>query len=181
MSIFDSILSAVDNPEQKGSTNDIANIVGNVQRISQDYNVSPDTIADAVSIVGKYVKGSLQQKREEGGEEQVNRVVDELSETSTDVNPDTPEENPNINVLFDTPIVLQMIEQIGARTGLPEPVVRSILPSLVNFVVRFLQTGNFQNNSLVNNPIAKMFLDSDKDGDVDLGDAMRLASRYLGI
>ena len=181
MSIFDSILSAIDNPQQQGSTNDIANIVGNVQRISQDYNVSSDTIADAVSVVGKYVKGSLQQKREQGGEQQVNQVVDQLSKTSTDVNPDNLQANPNINLLFDNPVALQMINQVCSRTGLPEPIVRSILPSLVNFVVRFIKTGNFQDNSLVTNPIAKMFLDSDKDGDVDLGDAIRLASRYLGV
>jgi len=181
MGIFDTILSAIDNPDQQGSNDDISNVLGNIQRISQDYNVNPDTLADAVSVVGNYVKGSLQETKNNEGESQVNNILNQLSGAPTDSDPDNILNNPNLGLLFNLPQVQEMIEQIGSRTGLPEPIVRSILPSLVNVVVKFVQTGSFQDNSLVNNPVARMFLDGDKDGDVDLGDAMKLASRYLGF
>ncbi len=54
-----------------------------------------------------------------------------------------------------------------------------MLPILVPLVLNFLKTGNDKRNIQGNNPVVSSFLDSDGDGDVDLKDAINMASRYL--
>jgi hypothetical protein len=58
--------------------------------------------------------------------------------------------------------------------------IQSMLPMLVPLVLKFLQTGNNTQGGQGGNPVLNTFLDADGDGDVDIADAMQLASRHLG-
>ena len=51
--------------------------------------------------------------------------------------------------------------------------IQQLLPSLVPLILSFLQSGG--------NPLLNQFLDTDGDGDVDIADAIKLASRFLRI
>ena len=52
---------------------------------------------------------------------------------------------------------------------------------LVPLVLQFLQSGtNSQNPQSGGNSVLNSFLDADGDGDVDISDAMGMASRFLG-
>lgn len=172
MSLFNTILSAIDNPDQQANPNQLAGILNTVQQLSSASGTNPDTIQSVVGIVGKYVRSSLQETRVNQGEQQAQAIVDRFSGTQPS--------NQAVDLLFSAPQVQAMVQEIESRTGLGAGTIQSMLPNIVPLVLNFLQTGSSaQNPQSSANPVLSSFLDSDGDGDVDLMDAMQMASRYL--
>ncbi|MDJ0746909.1 MAG: hypothetical protein QNJ32_26690 [Xenococcaceae cyanobacterium MO_167.B27] len=54
MSIFNQILSAIDNPETEASTSKLSTILDRVKQLSGNYQANPSAIQSAMSIVGNY-------------------------------------------------------------------------------------------------------------------------------
>lgn len=172
MSIFNQILSAIDNPQKEASNGQLSSILDSVQQLSGNYQTNPNTVQSAMSIVGNYTKSALQQQRNQGGEAQVNRLLNQFG--STQASPQI------LSTLFGSSQLSNMIAQISRSTGLNSRAIQSMLPILVPLVLNLLRTGNNKSNIQGSNPVLNSFLDSDGDGDVDLSDMMRMASRHLG-
>ena len=172
MSIFNQILGAIDNPEMEASTGQLGSIFDTIQQLSGNNRTSPDAIQSAMSIVGNYTKSALRQKRGNGNMSQVNQLVNQFGGTRAN--------SQVISALFSNNQIQEMIQKISLRTGLDSKVILSMLPILVPLVLNLLKTGNRRGNVNAQNPVVNGFLDSDGDGDVDLADAMSMASRYLG-
>lgn len=173
MGLFDQIINAIDNPNQKASSGQLATILGTVQQLSDSYGTNPSTVQSTMSIVGNYVRSALQQKRSAEGDEQAQSVVDQYSGTYP--NPQA------VHTLFSPSQVEQMASVVAQRTGLNAGTIQQMLPILVPLVLNMLQTGtNTQNPQGGANPVLNSFLDADRDGDVDVADAMQLAGHYLG-
>jgi hypothetical protein len=172
MSIFNQIVSAIDNPEREASPNQLGSILDVVQQLSGNNQTSPDAIQSAMSIVGNYTKSALQQQRQQGGTAQVNQLINQFGGTQAN--------SQILGTLFASSQLQDMIQQISRRTGLNAATIQSMLPILVPLVLNLLKTGNNKHNLQDNNPVANSFLDSDGDNDLDLVDAMNMASRYLG-
>ena len=171
MSIFNQIISAIDNPEKEASNNQLSTILDTVQQLSGNYQANPDAVQSAMSIVGNYTKSALQQQRSQGGTAQVNQLINQFGGTQAN--------SQVLSTLFNSSQVQDMIQQISLRTGLNANTIQGMLPILVPLVLNFLKTGNDKRNIQGNNPVVSSFLDSDGDGDVDLKDAINMASRYL--
>lgn len=171
MSIFNQILNAIDNPEKEASTNQLNSILDTVQQLSGSYQTNPDAVQSAISIVGNYTKSALRQQRSNGHMAQVNQLVNQFGGTRAN--------SQILSTLFSTSQVQDMIQQISRRTGLNAGTITAMLPILVPLVLNLLKTGNNKHNLQQQNPVVSSFLDSDGDGDVDLNDALGMASRYL--
>ena len=127
----------------------------------------------ALGIVGNYVRSALQEKQATEGNEAAQNVVNQFGGTSP--NPQA------VNSLFAPFLQQQLAETVAQRTGLNAGMVQQLLPVLVPVVLNLLKSGaNSQNPQAGGNPVLNSFLDSDRDGDVDITDAIQLASRYLG-
>ena len=172
MSIFNQILSAIDDPEKEASNDQLGSILDTVQQLGGNYQTSPSAVESAMSIVGNYTKSALRQQRQQGGEAQVNQLLSQFGGTQA---------SPQIlSALFGSSQLQSMIGQITQRTGLNARTIQSMLPILVPLVLNLLRTGNNKRSVQGGNPVLNSFLDSDGDGDVDVSDMMRMASRYLG-
>lgn len=171
MSLFNSILSAIDNPELQANSNQLGSIFNTVQQLSQSSNANPETVQSAMAIVGKHVRSSLQEKRNAQGEQQAQAIVNQFSGTQPS--------NQAVQMLFSAPQIQQIVKEVERVTGLNSGTIQSLLPMLVPLVLNFLQSGARKQNSQGSNPVLNNFLDSDGDGDVDLMDAMKMASKYL--
>jgi hypothetical protein len=172
MSLFNQILGAVSNPTQQGSPNQLGSILDTVQQLSGNHQSDTGAMGSAVSIVGNYVRGALQDKRNNEGDEAAESIVNQFGGT-----------NPNnqvVQMLFSAPQLQQLIGEIEGKTGMNAATIQAMLPTLVPVVLNFLQTGADANNPGGGNPVLSAFLDADGDGDVDMFDAMQLASRHLG-
>ena len=172
MSLFEQIINAIDNPTQQASPGQLGDIMGTVQQLSNNANTDPSTIQSVLSIVGGYARSALQQKRDNEGSEQTQNFVNQFGGT----NPSTQA----VQLLFGTPQIQQISQEVERRTGLSAGTVQAMLPILVPLVLKFLQTGSNNQNPQGANPVLNTFLDADNDGDVDIADAMRMAGRYLG-
>ncbi len=172
MSLFEQIINAIDSPTQQASPGQLGDIVSTVQQLSNNANTDPSTIQSVLSIVGGYARSALQQKRDNEGQEQTQNFVNQFGGT----NPSTQA----VQLLFGTPQIQQISQEVERRTGLSAGTVQAMLPILVPLVLKFLQTGSNNQNPQGANPVLNTFLDADNDGDVDIADAMRMAGRYLG-
>ncbi len=179
MGLFDQILGAVANPNQQGSLGQLGNIVNTVQQMSDTYGgqsqhtgANPSTIQSILSIVGGQVRSALQQKQATDGNEAAQTFVNQYAGTSP--NPQA------VDSLF-SPGIQQQIAQVAAqRTGLDAGIVQQLLPVAVPLVLKFLQSGaNTQNPQTGGNSVLNSFLDADGDGDVDIADAIQMASQHI--
>jgi hypothetical protein len=175
MALFDQILGAINNPNQQANTDQLSSILGMVQQAANNQGVDPSANQAMLSMVGGYVRSALQQKQAEGGRGQVEAIVNQFAGA-----------NPNmaIQALFPPQQQQQIAEAISQRTGLPAGTIQAMLPVAVASVMNLLQSGatnqNAQgSNTQGSNNILSAFIDSDRDGDVDVGDAMAIASRFL--
>jgi len=172
MGLFDQIINAIDNPTQQASTGQIGNIVNTVQQLSNSTGTDPSTMQSVVGMVGNYVRSALQQKRVTEGNEAAQSVVNQFGGTSP--NPQA------VNSLFAPYIQQQVAETVAQRTGLNAGMIQQLLPILVPLVLNLLKSGaSTQNPQTGGNSVLNSFLDSDRDGDVDIADAMQMAFRYM--
>jgi hypothetical protein len=172
MSLFNQILGAINNPEQEASSNQLGSILDTVQQLSNSYNTNPSTIQSAMSIVGGFTRSALQQKRNTGGEAQVQNIINQFAGTQAN--------SQVLSMLFNSSQLQAMIQQISSRTGINAQTVQAMLPILVPLVLNFLKTGKSISDRQSANPVLSSFLDANGDGEVDIADAMMMASRYLG-
>lgn len=170
MALFDQILGAINNPSQQASTDQLSSILGMVQQAASSQGVDPSTNQAMLSMVGGYVRSALQQKQAEGGRGQVEAIVNQFAGVSP---------NLAIQALFPPQQQQQIVAAISQRTGVPAGTVQTMLPVVVSSVINLLHSGATNQNAQGSNNILNAFVDSDNDGDVDIGDAMSIASRFL--
>lgn len=175
MALFDQILGAINNPNQQANPDQLSSILGMVQQAASNQGVDPSANQAMLSMVGGYVRSALQQKQAEGGRGQVEAIVNQFAGA-----------NPNmaIQALFPPQQQQQIAEAISQRTGLPAGTIQAMLPVAVASVINLLQSGATSQNAQGSsnqgsNNILSAFIDSDRDGDVDVGDAMAIASQFL--
>jgi hypothetical protein len=172
MGLFDQILGAVANPNQQGSLGQIGSIVNTVQQLSDRTGADSSTIQSVMGIVGNYVRSSLQEKQATGGNAEAQTLVNEYAGTSP--NPQA------VNSLFSLGVQQQIAQVAAQRTGLDAGIIQQLLPLMVPVVLNFLKVGaNSQNPQSGGNSVLNSFLDADGDGDVDIADAIKLASQHL--
>ncbi|MDJ0635987.1 MAG: hypothetical protein QNJ34_22570 [Xenococcaceae cyanobacterium MO_188.B29] len=174
MSLFKQILSAIDNPELEANSGQLGNILGVVQQLSDSNSNAANygDIQSAMSIIGKFTRSALQEQRSHGGESQAQQLVNQFA--GTQASPLA------VQTLFNNSQIQNMIATISNKTGLNSQTINTLLPVLVPLVLNFLKTGNNASNVQAANPVLNNFLDADGDGDVDIADAIGMASRYLG-
>lgn len=172
MGLFDQVINAVNNTAQEGSSGQLATILNTMQQLSNSSGAEPSTVQSVLSIVGNYARSSLQQKRSAYGNEEAQALVNQYSGTYP--NPQA------VHTLFSPNQQQQLVQTAAQQTGLNMNTIQQMLPILVPLVLNLLQSGSqAQNPQRGANPVLNAFLDADRDGDVDIADAIQLASRHL--
>ncbi|MGF1513430.1 MAG: DUF937 domain-containing protein [Elainellaceae cyanobacterium] len=174
MGLFDQVIGALDNPQQQASTGDIGSILGTVQQLAGSQGASSGNVQTLMSIVGQYARSSLKETSQTAGRGQAEELVDRYAGTSPSADA--------LQALFSPRQREAIADTAAQRTGLNRNTIIALLPVVVPLVLKFLKTGSSadgvsrqsQSNSVLN-----MFLDSDSDGDVDMGDALSMAGRFL--
>jgi hypothetical protein len=143
----------------------LINIATTVKRLGNGIGADSSTMLSVLSVVGKQVQSSLQAKQTSNGSESVQDLVNQFAGTSAD--------SQAVDTLFSPDIQAEVAENAAQGTSLDVSTIQQLLPSLVPLILSFLQSGG--------NPLLNQFLDADGDGDVDIADAIKLASRFLRI
>ncbi|WP_072619288.1 DUF937 domain-containing protein [Spirulina major] len=170
MSLVNALLGAIQDPNAQASPNQLGGILNTVQQLSQTTQANPDAMQTAMGIVGKYVRSGLQETKNTQGAAAAQDLVNQYSGTQPNAQV--------VNLLLNQEQVQNLISEVAQKTGLPAATIQGLLPSLIPLVLQFLQSGTPTDGG-ANNAVLNSFLDTDGDGDVDLADAMKMASRYL--
>ncbi|NJN29830.1 MAG: DUF937 domain-containing protein [Synechococcales cyanobacterium RM1_1_8] len=173
MGMFDIIAGAIANPSTQGSNSQVSNILSVVQQVAGSQGASPAASPALMSTVGSFVRSSLQQKRQTQGNAAVEGLINQFAGT-----------NPSmaaVQALFSQGQQSQVAEAVSQKTGLNSQAIIAMLPVLVPLVLNLLKTGSSKAEAQVaaGNPVLNAFLDSDRDGDVDLGDIMAQAGKFM--
>jgi uncharacterized protein YidB (DUF937 family) len=171
MGLFDQIMGAIANPGQQANPDQLGQIIGAVQQMAGNQGIDPSTSQDLMSMVGGYVRSALQQQQAEGGNEQVENLVNQFA--GTGFNPSA------VEALFSPSQQSQVADAIAQRTGLSSQQVMGMLAVAVPIVLNMLRSGAHNQDQPGGNNVLSAFLDSNNDGSVDMGDAIAMAGRFL--
>jgi len=176
MGLFDQITSALNNPNQEASTSQLSGILNTVQQLSGGQGGDSSSTQMLMSIAGNYVRSSLQQQRSQGGATQAEALINQFAGT---------EPNPNaLQALFSPQQQQQLVQEAAQKTGMDSAAVQNALMVVIPLVLNLLKAGQAKpgatagSASEAGNPLLNTFLDSDGDGDVDMGDALKMIGNF---
>ena len=171
MGLFDQVMKAVADPSRQANVGQLSQILGSAKQIANENNADADTMKQAMSVIGGFVRSSLNDTRRAQGDDAAQLLIEEGAADGESVIPK----------LFNNSQLREMISVVTQRTSLNTNQVQSVLPMVVPLVMQFLSSGNAKGGAArtSSNPILTTFLDGDRDGDVDMGDVLGMASKFM--
>ena len=170
MNLSQMLSSALNNPDQRASQDDVGGLLGTVQQLSGRAGVDPGSMQTLMSTVGRYTRGALREKRQREGAGEVELLVDRHAGF---------QEDPGIvSRLFSAQEQDRMAAEASQQTGMGLDTIKGLLPMVVPMILKMLQGGSSTRGGA--NAMLSGFLDADRDGDVDVGDAMRHVTTFFG-
>ncbi|MBE9060424.1 DUF937 domain-containing protein [cf. Phormidesmis sp. LEGE 11477] len=171
MGLFDQVMKAVADPSRQANVGQLSQILGAAKQIANENNADADTMKQAMSVIGGFVRSSLNDTRQAQGDDAAQSLIEEGSANGAAVIPK----------LFNNAQLTEMVSTVTQRTNLNTNQVQGILPMVLPLVMQFLSSGNAKGGATQtgSNPILTAFLDSDSDGDVDMGDMLGMASKFM--
>jgi len=171
MGLFDQVMKAVVDPTRQASASQLTQILGSAKQVAKENNADADTMQQAMSVIGGFVRSSLKEKRQAEGDAAAQALIEEGSANGASVIPK----------LFSSGQLTDMISAVTNKTSLNTNQVQGILPMVLPLVMKFLSSGNAKGGAAAtsSNPILTAFLDGDGDGDVDMGDMLGMAGKFM--
>ncbi len=125
-----------------------------------------------MALAGRYLKSSLQERRQAGGDDSVMNLVQQFS--GTQPNTDA------VTALLSGEQQEELAQEAASQTGMDKSAILNMLPVAVPLVMNLLKSGQGNaNNGQVSNSLLSSFLDADGDGDTDINDMLILAGKYM--
>lgn len=173
MNLGDLIAGAMNNPNQQANPGEMGGIIGTLNQLSAQHGTDPSTVHSLMSTVGDYVRGALQQKREDVGREGVQDIARNFAGTSPN--------DAAVDHLFSDEEQQQIAQTAAGRTGVDPSLVRRMLPVLVPLVLKLLHSGtSTQPEANGENPLLNAFLGGGQGDNMDLGSAVRMLGGMFG-
>jgi hypothetical protein len=167
MSLFQTILSSIENPNHAGSSQDLGGLTGLAQLIpGGGQNLQP-----LLGALGQHLQSALQEQQQNEGPAAAQRTVTNLAQQQN-VGVD------QIQNLLGADRFNGLVGDVAQKTGINSQLILEFLPVLIPVVMRLLASGNNQNNAQAPNPVLNHFLSGNQDGAV-LGEVFQLASQFL--
>lgn len=170
MGLFFDVLSAINNPNQQGSVDQLGAIVNTVQQLAPGVDAS--TKQTAMSALTGILRSTLKQQASTGGASALEGMLGQLTGggSAAAMLP---------SFLNNTQMQQQLAQVVAQKTGLNAGMVQTMLPGLLTAALSFLKIGAGKSGTGAPNTVLDTFLNSDRDGSVDLGDAFKFANRFF--
>ena len=170
MSLFQTILESIENPNHAGSQQDLHGLV-NIAESLPGVQKAEQHVQPILGVLGSHLQDALTQQQQTGGQAAVQQTVSNLSQPGTGLD--------EIENLFGRERLNGLIGQIGQRTGLDPQLIVQFLPALIPVVMKLLASGTHQTDPQAPNPVLNNFLGGNQNGGVLLSEAFQLASQFL--
>jgi len=171
MGLFFEILKSINNPNQQGSVDHLSTIMNTVQQSGASRGINSSTLQTVMSTLGGVMRPVLQDNT---------NSMPSLDSLMTQLG--TGNSSASTLPSFLTPqLQQQMVQAIGQKTGLSANTLQTLLPGVITTAMGFLGMGASKPGIAGGNPVLNAFLDGDRNGDADLGDAFKFAGRFLNM
>lgn len=170
MGMFFDVLNAINNPNLQGNVSQLETVINMLHSFAEQNNIPPSTMETILSTLGSLVKTNLRQSGGMGN----NPLGGLLGQAAGAMGGAAA-----LQALFPPQVQQQFAEAVAQRTGLDAGMIQSALPVILPAVMSLLNMGTPKSGVGGSNPLLAMFLDGDRDGDTDLGDVYKLATRYI--
>lgn len=170
MGLFFELLSAVNNPNQRGSVDQLRKVMDNIQALSANSGISLSTMQTVMSALGSSIYPTLKQQTLTTGNQSLDSWVDQFSGTTLGTRA--------LQLFLIPELQQQILQRIAQRTGLNPTILQPSLPELLMAAMNFLSMGESHSGMPGLNPVLKTFLNSEHNG-ADLGDVFKFTHRFL--
>jgi hypothetical protein len=185
MGLFFDILSSINNPNQAGNVEQLTTVTNAIAGLAEKNGISPQASETVLSSLGGYLRSALGEQRSAlgagglenqigqmlGGGNPLGGLLGQLTGGGIGASA--------LGGLLSPGLQQQIADGIAQKTGLRSEQILSALPVLVLAVLGLLNMGKGTGGGIGSNPLLSSFLDTDKDGDTDLGDVLHFASRFV--
>lgn len=171
MSIFFDLLSAINNPNQQASVSQLETLTNSIGQLAGNSGLQPEQMQSIFSTVGQVLQPVLKNQQSGLGGGLLESVMGQVANSGGSA--------AALQNLLPPAIQQQMIQTVAQKVGLDASMIQSVLPALLPMVMNFFQMGAGKPGTSGPNPLLTAFLDSDGDGDTDLGDMLKFAGRFL--
>jgi len=174
MGLFFDVLSSINNPNQQGSVSQLSSLTNSIQQVASTQGIDASKTQSLLSAMGGFLQPALQQQQQTMGAGQLSNLIGQLGAgAGAGVGASA------LSALLPPQMQQQMVQGIAQKTGLSPNMLQSALPVLVPAVMGLLNMGAHKPGTGTGNPLLNTFLDSNRDGRTDLGDAFKFATRFL--
>jgi len=170
MSLFQTIVDSIENPNHAGSQQDLHGLV-NLAQLLPGVEGAEQHVQPILGVLGSHLQDALTQQQQAGGQAAVQQTVSNLSQPGAGLE--------EIENLFGRERLNGLIGEIGQRTGLDSQLIVQSLPALIPVVMKVLDSGTHQSDPQAPNPVLNNFLGGYQNGGALLNEAFQLASQFL--
>lgn len=171
MGLFFDVLSAINNPNQQASVSQLATITDSIQQVIGSQGIDAAKTQSLLSAIGGVLQPALKQQQATMGGNQLENLLGRLDSSQMGA--------AAISSLIPPQVQQQMIQGIAQKTGLSPNLLQNVMPTLISSVLGLLNMGATKPGASGENPLLSAFLNGNQDGNTDLGDVFKFATRFL--
>lgn len=171
MGLFFEVLSAINNPNQRGNVGQLESVINSIQQVATSRGIQPSQMQNIMSIVGNVLRPVLRQQQSLPGGNQLQNLIGQVTGSSTS--------GVGMQSLLSPQLQQQIVQRVSQTTGISPNVIEAILPTVTSGLQGLLSMGSTNGGSLNSNSILNTFLDSDRNGDTDLSEVLKFGDRFL--
>ncbi|MBD2107782.1 DUF937 domain-containing protein [Nodosilinea sp. FACHB-13] len=171
MSLFFDVLSSINNPNQRGSVDQLSSVMTSVQQLAASQGMSTDQMGGVLNALGAALQPTLKQQAATMGTGQLEGMLGKLSGAGGAA---------ALAAAIPPQMQQQLIEAVAQKSGLNTGMIQAMLPKLLPVVIGLLGMGAAKPGAVSGgNPLLKTFLDSGVPNSTDLGTVVKFAERFL--
>lgn len=173
--MFFEMLSSINDPNKQGSVEQLSQITGTVQQLAKSQGISNDQMGTMMAALGGALKPALKQQTGQLGGSQLTNILNQFTGGSGNA--------AAIQSMIPPQMQQQIAQAIAAKTGMNAGMVEAMMPQLINTAMGMFKMGAPKPGVVATgeNPLLNAFLDSNRDGGTDMGDALKFANRFLKV
>jgi len=170
MSLFQSILDSIENPNHAGNQQDLQGLA-NLSQLLPPGQGAQQNVQPILGVLGSYLQDALNRQQQTAGPAAAQQTVTDLAQPGVGVQ--------DLEGLFGQSGLNNLIGEIAQRTGLNSQVIMTFLPMLIPVVMKLLAAGTHKTDPQAPNPVLNGFLGSNQNGGALLSELFQLASQFL--
>ncbi|QQE63811.1 DUF937 domain-containing protein [Leptolyngbya sp. BL0902] len=170
MSLFFDVLTAINNPHQQGSVDQLGSVVEALQQLASRQGLEMAQMIALLDSLGQELQPILQDQASAIGVGALEGLLGKLSGAGS---------LGLLQVAIPRPLQQEIIQAVAQQTGIQADQIQAMLPQLIPAIMGLLGMGAAKPGTSGQNVLLEAFLKSEPGQSTDLGTVINFATRFL--